>query len=117
MPIDWTKPIETTCGKKARVLCTDLHSETGHTHAVAIRRSETDELVYHFPATGITLGYQLRNVPQEIRRTVYINVYNNTAGNIGSTFETREQADIHGGPSRIACLRIEIVGREGQFDE
>ena len=90
-----------------------------YTHFVLVNAGISEWPVYCM-LDGSNWHYTLRNVPQEpqeIRRTVWVNVYPEPAESFAHP--TRRRADAGAGScdTRLACLRVEIVGKEGQFDE
>lgn len=114
MPIDWNKPIETTCGKKARVIWSHRKSMVGRRYVVLVY-GDVEDVVLTVSEAGTGMPYTLRNVPQEIRVTGYINVYPGRAHGI---HKTREYADdVASNLDRIACIKIDVPAKEGQFDD
>ena len=75
MTIDWSKPIQTYDGKKARVLCTDLaDSEYPVVVAVSVGGMEIPDTCTHngtFPPDSLLRKDPIINVPKKrIKRTV-----------------------------------------------
>lgn len=52
MSIDWTRPIQTRDGRKARVLATDLQAAGNQSIAVAIMGRRNNERLYRFKPDG-----------------------------------------------------------------
>ena len=69
MILDFTKPIQTRSGRKVRILCRDLDSDTPIAAAVEWLGGETVEL-YHangLYTKGARTGWDLVNVADEAR--------------------------------------------------
>jgi hypothetical protein len=69
--IDWTKPIQTADGRPARVLATDIRSNTDHTIAVAVLEGDHECVVLRRPdgtTTWPTTGWNIINAPERVSR-------------------------------------------------
>lgn len=94
MTVDWTKPIQTRDGRKARVLATDL-GDDNYPIVVAV----TDGSDHEYSATRTLDGRisiksefddsDVINVTEEI--TFYLNVYRYTDGSVAAAVHTTEQ--------------------------
>jgi hypothetical protein len=121
-PIDWTKPIETTCGKPARVLCTDRKNAE---FPILLLVTELDgkELcrTCSRDGGGDWSGTRYRNVRKELKRAIYVNVYPDDMADRGvgvyGGHSTRKQADSAASGYRVACVKVPVTCYEGQFDE
>ena len=117
MAIDWTKPIQTTDGKPARVLCTDLKHD--HPYVVATEHNGK-EILWTVTDTGRVRGSTpgdgksgIINVPE--KRTVYINFYESGYPEVWCSRAAADvQASKYSRFNRIACVKVEYT--VGQFD-
>ena len=95
MTIDWTKPLQTRDGRKARVVATDIATKDEYTHAALVMDEDGDESLETYTKEGlwwVSGGLQdkdLVNAPE--KRSVWINAYDN--GKLGYEFSSREEAD------------------------
>ena len=118
--IDWTRPIQTRDGRKARVLCTDRKKE-GWPVVVAITVADAsgEEALLCYPLDGrscrsIPHRDDIVNVLEEpITATWWININASYA----VLYPSQSDANRKAGSDRIACVRVEIAYRPGQFDE
>ena len=117
MAIDWTKPIQTTDGKPARVLCTDLKHD--HPYVVAAEH-HGKEILWTVTDTGRVRGSTpgdgksgIINVPE--KRTVYINFYED---GVWAIWNTREGADKEAASYTTLKRhsRVKVEYTVGQFD-
>ena len=115
--VDWTKPIQTTDGKPARLICSDLKHD--HPYVVATEYNGK-EIFWTVTETGRVRGSTpgdgksgIINVPE--KRTKYLNIYKK--GDIewwSDPLDDRKFADSCAGTNRIACVKVEYT--VGQFD-
>lgn len=112
--IDFTKPVQTRCGLKARIICTDRKSRGGYHVVALVAVPNEDEATLWFSTDGESeVGYQLVNVPVKHKR--WINIYKDTKGDpylSTHSSSTKGEADANAGLYRIACIEIEF--EEGQ---
>lgn len=134
MKIDWTKPLEVIDasgkvieGATARYLGTlhanamDCGYKLPHVLAIRLPRHLREE-VYNASDSGITddgLSEKrdrvcVRNVAETFERVVYANCYDSTCT---VAYPTRKAADNGAMYGRIACIRVVVAGKVGQFDE
>jgi hypothetical protein len=107
MTIDWTKPIQTSSGGKARVLATDFKGRGPVVVAYELaNREEYLALVSldgigHYPAQGLNF----KNCPTKVSR--WINIYPMCPHKSTHTsYSTKENADKGAGSSRIHCIEV-----------
>jgi hypothetical protein len=109
--IDLDKEYRTKDGCEVKLSFIDDEIVYGHYKSkwdcwVACEWSVNDGEYYRF----INHEYDLIEVKPRIKRTVWINVYKNfTASDL-----TKESADTHSCPDRIACVKVEIDCEEGE---
>jgi hypothetical protein len=99
--LDWNKPLQTRDGRKARLLGKlNGRPDSGYLVAVA------DE---HGVET-LLIGEEVINVPQRIKREVWLNVYPDRASDNAnvSPWRTRELANRYSYDNRIACVKVSI---------
>jgi hypothetical protein len=101
-PFDPTKPVRTSDGLPARVLCADLKGKA--TIVAAVTQYEAEIIQLHYP-NGLFYGpdpsRDLINIPEKRRLTGWINVYPTN-----NTHQSKAMADGNAGDSRIACLDL-----------
>jgi hypothetical protein len=111
-PIDWTKPVRTKDGRAVQVLCTDGPGDypvAGYVDGLTNPRSWTLNGYHHVNKRHST--FDLENAPQRIQREYWVNVY---ATCLGSSHDTKEDADYHATGQRLACVKITIDCEEGE---
>lgn len=105
MPLDLTKPVQTRDGRRVKIYAMD-----GAPHSLIHAAKLVDG---GWEAFG-TDGSDLMNVPAPIDRTAWVNVYRSGAGPSDcECFKSKDLADRHASPTRIACIQIQIKGNEG----
>ena len=109
--VDWTKPIQTRDGLKARLTGTDFVRPDGQCMTLEING---DQDCNRFPdgTAGLEIhDMAIINVPE--KRVVWLNMYPDGMSNF--MHQSLDQANKHGNPKREACVRVEY--EIGQFDE
>lgn len=109
MSIDWSRPIQTKDGRKARYLGKVI--DVTYPHVIALPSNSGGEYVTQVPDSGGVHG--IENVPERFSFERYVNVYKTGC----ELHKTRSHADGCAGESRIARIRVTIAGNVGQFDE
>lgn len=116
MPLDVTKPVQTSGGRKARIVCTDRRMRSGMPVMALITDDEGDELICVYALDGkrnLFASEDLINVPEQ--RRIWINYYR---GDVAVTVHSsRREADTYAydwnqKKSRFAC--VESVATENQ---
>lgn len=113
MTFDPSKPVQTTVGEPARILCTDRKDVCGRS-IVALVTSRGVESTRTFMADGKSASghySDLINVPE--RHVRWVNVYRRGPIEELSAYSTRKYADGFSGRERIACIRVEFTDGEG----
>jgi len=114
--IDLTKPVQTRDGRKVRVLCTDMKSETPIVGVVTQPAGKEEACWWYADGRySLTPGHSadLINVPDT--RVVWVNMYPESSSAAGACHRSQAKADKYAATSRIACVRVEY--EVGQFDE
>lgn len=122
--IDWTKPIQTRNGRKARVLCTDLASNPSELIVVtAVRDPDGNEFVQLVRQDGRVLKssndvLDMLNIPEEI--TGWVNVYAAEGGSLNFGMLRKERFGmLHKGRLAIneggivACIPVKFKVGDG----
>lgn len=103
--IDWTKPIETTDGKPARVLG-EITVPPGHDRKViAYKGNDGFEALSTVPLDGVSW---FRNKPAV--QTVWVNAYDD---DLVVSVRSRAEADEIADSDRLACLQITYTVGDG----
>lgn len=109
--IDWTKPVRTKDGRAVRVLCTDgpgVYPVIGLVDGECRTWSWTAD---GMQMTGITGPCALENTPRRVKKTWWINVFENGSFDY---YETKEAADNDRGRGIFACVPFPIDCEEGE---
>jgi hypothetical protein len=112
--VDWSKPIQTRAGRKARLLGEIIGRDDPF--AVAVMTEDGREDVLYYFASGkfyvnATCVNDIINTPERIEREVWLTLYR--SGDI-STDETEEAAKANRDKDRIACVRVQIDCNAGE---
>jgi hypothetical protein len=109
--VDWWKPILARDGRAARFMGT---LDDGR-HVVAVKNADGSQFVGCWPITGAICGGvssdDIINVPERIKREVWLNVYE--SGGI-TPWADKDTADTHALEGRIACVRVQIDCEKGE---
>ena len=109
MTIDWTKPIQTKDGRKARVLCTDLKGHSPIVIAVSCLDSPDEGVIVYCTEGGVySRSTPIINVP--IKHTGWLNVYKYDVSDIHFSKADAEYSKTAG---RVACIPITYTEGEG----
>lgn len=112
--IDFSKPVQTRDGRKARVICTDKKDSRSVIALIEGDDGGTESVyVYYTDGRGslaLEYTFDLINVPEKI--VGYVNIYPNR---YNQYHKDKGTADACASKARIACIKVE--GVEGQFDE
>lgn len=109
--VDWTKPIQTRGGLKARVLTTDRKG-TAYPVVALIEVKAGNEQTNTYTLNGLILTnstdpYDIINVPPEpVKKSAWLNVY---PSGTAFSYPTKERADDVAGTNREACVFIEYT--------
>lgn len=122
--IDWTKPLEVIDasgkvieGATARYLGT-LNADLAYPHVLAIADHGEDERAQTATNEGtVRSNTRIRNVAETFEVLIYANIYHEPYGFRFGTVGEKKTCDMMRDPSRIACIRVTISGKVGQFDE
>lgn len=114
MTIDWTKPLQTRDGRKARVVATDIATKHEYTHAALIMDKNGEEILETYTKDGFcwvdrkTRDKDLVNIFEEQSR--WMNVYSNST--MAWSYDTRDDANsaANSQKNRIAILQVKIQG-------
>jgi len=117
--IDWTKPVQTRDGRKARVLCTDIVG--GFNPVVAAYIDGCAELVALYSIDGKYFASSddnprdLINIPEKQVIEYWVNIYQSLHPGLHLT---KALAECSSAPNRIACIRVkqEYTVGEGLHD-
>jgi hypothetical protein len=112
--VDWSKPIQTRAGRKARLLGEIIGRDDPF--AVAVMTEDGREDVLYYFASGkfyvnATCVNDIINAPERIERDVWLNVYE--SGGI-TPWADKDTADTHALEGRIACVRVQIDCEKGE---
>lgn len=112
---DWTQEFqETMNGHRVRILCHDAKRQYP---IVGLILHDGEDKIASWTADGLyrdannASGHDLRPLPPK-KQVRWENCY--PEGEF-YTYSSREEADRHAAPDRIACIRVEYA--KGQFDE
>jgi hypothetical protein len=113
-PIDWSRPLQTRDGRKARLL--GVINSKPFSHVVAVECRDVEETRHHTPSgsyweTIYNSDYDLINAPERIKREYWVNVYPSGAL---SWFNSKESAAFHSGSSVQARVKVVIECNEGE---
>ncbi len=108
--INWDKPIRTTCGKPARLLCKDYKFIfRAQSYLIAVTYPDGFETAINVDVNGNYLSKPLvENIP-EITST-WENLYGSCSG---GQLQSRKSADTYQLPNRVAVLRRDF--QDGVF--
>lgn len=111
MPIDWSKPIQTVTGVPARLVCTDRATQSGHPYLILVMDNGSEA---PFCCTREGTGQmRVQNIPAPlIQREFWVNIY--PEDQAGICHPKRTMADISATKSRVACVPVTIIYREGE---
>lgn len=121
-PIDWSKPLQTVDGRKARLIG---RVDSSFPHVVAIEgyfRSHSEQIVQYSDSAASKLGIKvvsgtalvmatepgldaLCNPPQKIKRTFWLNLYPQGDPVVHCS---REAADASASGNRVACQSVTV---------
>lgn len=105
--IDWTKPVQTRDGRKARVICTDMRGGVGQLTVVVLIEHQDGEYVVTTRANGWFwaggMACEIVNVPE--RTELWTNMYENGTARC---YLSRSIADRVAGDDRIGVIRITL---------
>ena len=108
--IDINKKYKTRDGCDVRILCTDKVSKKFPVVAL-VRLAEYEEVRTYTKEGSHLSNYESESDLIEVKekQVGWINIYNDG----GVLHKTKEEADIKGAGSRIACIKIEFEEGEG----
>lgn len=120
--LDWTKPIQTRDGKKARLVCSDLRSLQPYIVAIETTMVDKPEYIGQHSSDGrysednMECGRDIINVPEvpkpkkRIQLEYWVNLYKGGDGlyYVERLFASSDAADSSGYSHRIKCVRIVI---------
>jgi hypothetical protein len=117
--VDWSKPLQTRDGRKARLLgvikC--YNSEASGTHVVASMLDDSAESVDIVFTNGRSYSPvkdsddDIINTPERIKREVWLNVYQHSEC---YGYDSKDEADDCAMQTRIACVRVQIDCEKGE---
>jgi hypothetical protein len=113
--VDWSKPLQTRDGRKARLL--GVINARRRTHVVAITMLSGLEIESRHYPTGLknessaNCKDDIINTTERIKREVWLNVYE--SGGI-TPWADKDTADTHALEGRIACVRVQIDCNVGE---
>mgnify|MGYP003392857948 CR=1 FL=1 len=108
-PIDWSRPVQTRAGNKARVICRDLMTKDKQPVIALITVADV-ELIHRFSLQGeyridnLQSAADLINAPERVER--WVNLYSPSSGMIGGYAESRSDAEDGAAEDRLAVIRI-----------
>lgn len=115
--IDFTKPVQTRDGLKVRILCTDAASLPGFPVVGLVQNEDGSEYPETWRLDGKVLNDDEVSMPRDLvqaKQKGWINIYplpsihDQFAADCSALYKTREQADYHAQPGRIACVEVEF---------
>ena len=108
MTISMDKKYRTRVGHEVRIYAVDGHRDYPIHGAIM----EDGWCVHNWTENGkgALSRYDLIEVKPRIKRTEWLNVYDTCA----TSNRTKEDADLCAGPSRLACIKVEIDVEEGE---
>jgi hypothetical protein len=117
--VDWSKPLQTRDGRKARLLgvikCDN--SEASGTHVVASMLDDSAESVDIVFTNGRSYSPakdsddDIINAPERIKREVWLNVYQHSEY---YGYDSKDEADDCAMQTRVACVRVQIDCEKGE---
>jgi hypothetical protein len=112
--VDWSKPIQTRAGRKARLLGEIIGRDDPF--AVAVMTEDGREYVLYYFASGkfyvnATCVNDIINAPERIKRDVWLNVYQHSEC---CGYDSKYEADDCATQTRIACVRVQIDCEKGE---
>ncbi len=114
--ISLNKQYKTRGGEEVRVLSTDR--DDAYCPVVALISTNGREELHTFtkdgkwnPGADTEHDYDLIEVKPRIKKTYWINVYVEGAGNC---YTSKDMAELYGGIDRLACVKIEIDCEYGE---
>ena len=123
MTFDPTKPVQTRDGKKARIKATDL-ANPEYPIVALVTDNTPGGLEYPIIYTRDGFKYSTRketqddliNIPERIKREVWINVYPEGSSIDGgvSPYSQKSKADEYAHRERLACVRVVIDCEKGE---
>ena len=128
--LDPSKPVQTTDGRSARIVCTDAYVQISPTCSekeilALVPGVDGTEDIRRFSQSGrakYVYGYDLINIPQHIKKEGWVNIYGtvvlpNTSSflpGVGRLHPTKASADHNAFEGRIACVKVVIECEEGE---
>lgn len=116
-PIDWTKPVRTKGGKAVEIYCTDgvgLYPIRGRINPRQPDEAHSSWTINGELLTGICSdSSDLENIPERIKRTVWINVYDHSFGTWKSAERAKENRDANT-VECIGCVKVELDFIKGE---
>jgi hypothetical protein len=119
-PFDPSKPVRTSDGKPARIICTDAREAGFMDYPIIalVADEKGEEWINHFESDGSAIGKRNRlvNIPERIEG--WVNVYreghNHPAVRTSCIIHDRKRADSAArGQNRIACIKVSFEEGEG----
>jgi hypothetical protein len=115
---DVSKPVQTRGGKPARIVATDYKAGRGYTILAVIMESDREYAFSYLPdgrfsSDGREEDNDLVNVPQRIRKSMWLNIYNRNDVS-ACAHSSKELADRESMYGRVACVEVKIDCEEGQ---
>ncbi len=113
-PIQMGREYQTRDGRPVRVLCVDYDHPLGFP-VVALTKNRKSEMlgVYRADGTRDEESADLIPVPRKFSFKGWVNICRFEKAITLSTFTSRHGADRYATENRIACIEVEISGKEG----
>lgn len=106
MTFEPTKPVQTRDGRKARVICTNLHWYDGRGRPIVyLIMNGAGEAICTCDKDGRSTGYpadDLINIPEKRRVVGWVNIYDTPM-----FYRSKDEADSAAAPYRIGCIEID----------
>lgn len=110
--VDWTKPIQTKDGRRARVLCKDRATIGDDCVVVLVKNKDQLETPHCVTDSGFGGLFTIINVPEQVEK--YVNVYANDPHGLAiASHDTLQKAEKYAGPGRTQRIMLVFVG--GRF--
>jgi hypothetical protein len=115
---DVSKPVQTRSGKPARIVATDYKVGNGYTILAIVEEGDREYAFSYLPdgrfsSAGREEDLDLVNVPQRIKKSMWLNIYRRNQISAGA-HDSREQANRDAAFDRVACVEVLIDCEEGQ---